>query len=73
MFSLISPWIDGWVNNGEAGDLRRRRTDHDVTVMLFGIEYGLLLDPCDLFTYQLKNYIAIAKPREVSKPRDWML
>ena len=23
----------GWVNNGEAGDLRRHRTHHDVTVM----------------------------------------
>ena len=25
--------IDGWVNNGEAGDLRRHRTHYDVTVM----------------------------------------
>ena len=23
MFCLISAWINGWVNNGEAGDLRR--------------------------------------------------
>ena len=34
MFSLISVWINGWVNNGEAGDLRRYRTHYDVTVML---------------------------------------
>ena len=33
MFSLISAWINGWVNNGEAGDLRRRRAHYDVTVM----------------------------------------
>ena len=26
-------WINGWVNNGEAGDLRRHRTHYDVTVM----------------------------------------
>ena len=26
-------WINGWVNNREAGDLRRYRTHHDVTVM----------------------------------------
>ena len=32
MFSLICAWINGWVNNHEAGDLIRRRT-HDVTVM----------------------------------------
>ena len=33
MFSLISAWINGWVNNLEAGDLRRHRTHYDVTVM----------------------------------------
>ena len=30
MFSLICAWINGWVNNGEAGDLRRHRTHYDV-------------------------------------------
>ena len=34
MFSLICAWINGWVNNREAGDLRRHRAHHDVTVML---------------------------------------
>ena len=33
MFSLISVWINGWVNNREAGDLRRHRGHYDVTVM----------------------------------------
>ena len=33
MFSLICAWINGWVNNGEAGDLRRHRADYYVTVM----------------------------------------
>ena len=33
MFSLVGAWIDGWVNNGEAGDLRRHRAHYDVTVM----------------------------------------
>ena len=33
MFSLIFARINGWVNNGEAGDLRRHRAHHDVTVM----------------------------------------
>ena len=27
MFSLIFAWINGYVNNGEAGDLRRHRAD----------------------------------------------
>ena len=26
-------WIHGWVNNGEAGDLRRHRAHYDVIVM----------------------------------------
>ena len=34
MFSLICVWINGWVNNGEAGDLRHYRAHYDVTVML---------------------------------------
>ena len=33
MFSLICVWINGWVNNREAGDLRRCRAHYDVTVM----------------------------------------
>ena len=34
MFSLICAWITGWVNNDEAGDLKRHRALYDVTVML---------------------------------------
>ena len=34
MFSLISVWINGWVNNREAGDLRCYRPHYDVTVMI---------------------------------------
>ena len=34
MFSLISVWINDWVNNREAGDLRRYRAHYDVTVMI---------------------------------------
>ena len=33
MFSLICVWINGWVNNREAGDLRRYGAHNDVTVM----------------------------------------
>ena len=34
MFSLIYAWINDWVNNREAGDLRRQRGHYDVIVML---------------------------------------
>ena len=33
MFSLVCAWMNGWVNNREAGDLRRYRAHYDVTVM----------------------------------------
>ena len=35
MFYLICARINGWVNNREAGDLRRYRAHYDVIVMLF--------------------------------------
>ena len=34
MFSLICTRINGWVNNGEAGDLRRHLAHYVVTVMI---------------------------------------
>ena len=37
MFSLICVWINGWVNNREAVDLRRYPAHYDVTVM--GLEW----------------------------------
>ena len=33
IFSLVCAWINGWVNNREACDLRRNRAHYDVTVM----------------------------------------
>ena len=37
MFSLNFAWINGWVNNGEADDLRRRGVHYEVTVMFVSI------------------------------------
>ena len=37
IFSLICAWINGWVNNREAGDLRRHRAHYDVTVMSYSL------------------------------------
>ena len=34
-FSVNCSWINGWVNNGEAGDLRRHRAHYDVIVMSY--------------------------------------
>ena len=48
MFSLICVWINGWVNNREAGDLRRYRAHYDVIVMtLMRLEY-ITISPTQL-------------------------
>ena len=57
MFTLICARINGWVNNGKAGDLRRNRAHYDVIVMswsqnvsqsqqttLYGIEKYITMD-----------------------------
>ena len=56
MFSLICIWINGWVNNREAGDLRRHRAHYDVIVMkvwkricAFGPGYGFLPEPIRIY------------------------
>ena len=33
-FSLIFAWTNGWVNNWDAGDLKRHRAHYDVTLMI---------------------------------------
>ena len=40
MFPLICGWINGWVNNREAGDLRRQCSHYDVIVMRSWHEKG---------------------------------
>ena len=37
MFYLICVWRKGWVNNGEAGDLRHYSAHYDVTIMIYSI------------------------------------
>ena len=37
MFPLICVWINGWVNNREAGDLRRHRPLYHFIVMLYHV------------------------------------
>ena len=36
MFSFICARINGWANNGDAGDWRHHRTHYDVTVIILG-------------------------------------
>ena len=47
MFSLIRVWINGWVNNLEAGDFRHHRAHYDVTVMYISIYHELVISSPD--------------------------
>ena len=42
MFPSIFAWINGWVSNPEAGDLRRQRAHFDVTVIELSFFYSKL-------------------------------
>ena len=42
MFSLICAWRNGWANNRDADDLRRRRAHYDVTIMKFKLTNFLI-------------------------------
>ena len=46
MFSLICTWINGWVNNREAGDLRCHHTHYDITVMEIWLHDKSAIDGC---------------------------
>ena len=46
MFSLVCTRINGWVNNGEAGDFRRHHAHYDVTVMGWDVFKVLMLKNC---------------------------
>ena len=48
-FFLFCVWINDWVNNREAGDLRRYRTHYDVIVM--GRARNQALGPGDILYY----------------------
>ena len=58
MFSLICVWINGWANNREAGDLRRYRAHHDVSVMLWFAVFCCGLLPSH-FTHILQHYLVV--------------
>ena len=55
MFSLICAWINGWVNNREAGELRRHRDRYDVTVMFFFI--NVHIGYCAMFIHVVQGVL----------------
>ena len=69
MFSLICTRINGWVNNGEAGDLRRHRPHYDVIVMIFIIN---LRWSSDSLRFMMRIHIRVRR-RLVLVNRDFLV
>ena len=70
MFSLICAWINGWINNLEAGDLKRHRAHYDDIVMRFQddqcdvtVMWGTYLSPLTTDTWHNDNDIITSKRR----------
>ena len=51
MLPFICAWINGWVNNREAGDVRRNQAHYDVNVMEYNHFYA-----CDFFIRPFPNF-----------------
>ena len=60
-FSLICVWMKGWVNNREAGDLRRYCAHYDITVMSMLLPESMLtsghLDPSEQISMEFKQNV----------------
>ena len=57
MFTLICARINGWVNNREAGDLRRYRAHYDVIVMQL---YNTVECCYDMIQYSMELHTAVS-------------
>ena len=66
MFSLICAWINGALNNGEAGDLRRHRAHYDVTVMSEGNNYiGVaMMTPWNVKAFHIDYWFFVRIPHK---------
>ena len=67
MFSLICVWINDWVNNREAGDLRRYRAHYDVIVLCSTDYYNIYL-----FIFLLDCYTVRYSPANFHQSMEMM-
>ena len=70
MFSLICVWINEWVNNREAGDLRRYRAHYCVIVMPFRTvpnvaKTSQLVSCTNAYKSRLPNHVFLRSHHEV--------
>ena len=60
MFSVICAWTNSWVNNQDAGNLRRHRPDYDAIVMSCSIAVLFWTTPCVPHIWLIESYIGVA-------------
>ena len=65
MFSLICAWINAWVNNREAGDLRHHRAHYDVIMLI-------MTSSCSLWRHRAHYDVIACRPLSV-KPLSELL
>ena len=71
MLSLTWVWIYGWVNNLEAGDLRRHRVHYDVTVMTKPwVDQEVSRQFCFLSDYTSSTFLGVIHPH-ISELQLW--
>ena len=68
MFSLLCAGTNGSVNNGNAGDLRRHRTDYNGTVMAFSYHGAYVMS----FMWWNRPYIIEVNRRHMLS-RNWVI
>ena len=63
IFSLICVWLNGCINNREAGDLRRYRAHYDVSVIFFyfWVVTSKIWFKCEYIVYDFENNSARSK------------
>ena len=71
MFSLICVWINGWVNNREAGDLRRHCAHYDVIVRAGDID-GLVQERRNSIANALELRLYCINPSICSNVFPWL-
>ena len=60
MFSLICAWIHSWVNNGEAGDLRRHRAHYDIVMETWYLTELRVLKRCaNIPPFYIRHHIDV--------------
>ena len=81
-FLWSAPWINGWVNNREADDLRRQRVHYDVIIMWYCTHArvwgcGHFITVLHVLCISVQRFCAclstLAVPRWVWQPVSWLL